>query len=133
MLHSEILSKICSPYHADEQCSPLHYIYTRPAKSQCHSEPVRTLAWESLGSQAGPPFIIYKKEPTAEAVGFVLALPTFLGRPSIATGAQRRKCPWTHAVRNSPVDCCSQNCLEIRKESSFRLTLLYVGVTYLPG
>ena len=35
--------------------------------------------------------------------------------------------------RNSPVDCCSQNWSKIRKESSLSLTLLCVGVTYLPG
>ena len=59
--------------------------------------------------------------------------------PSLSTEAVCWRYPssWVGQVlswrSNSPVDCCSQNCAEIRKESSLSLTLLYVGVTYLPG
>ena len=80
----------------------------------------------------------------------MLALPVFPGRPGIVlplrnmpvASFRQKKAPtfqsrllcWHYLSSrvgqvlswrsNSPVDCCSQNCLEIKKEPSFRLTLL---------
>ena len=89
----------------------------------------------------------------------MLALPVFPGRPGIVlplrnmpvASFRQKKAPtfqsrllcWHYLSSrvgqvlswrsNSPVDCCSQNCLEIKKEPSFRLTLSMFALPIFPG